>query len=393
MNVYLKARGIEFVQNTAPQDENTIENAIIANVGTNYMTLFEHTPDRMFMIDKDTPDYESLRNLFALGDLTDKLYQVSENYYDANIKRGPVINYDYAVKNVNREHNPRMEVYRVLNAMKDFIVEKNEIYNNPREHLGGEMPNDPVNISSLFIGAKMCINDFLEKNNINVMDLPKADRKFILNFMNDPAKAFVKTYKRELGITNQAAREFQQEFKEEYNRLNRSKAESFINSFDNHNRAPHGFNVGKNIQRILSDNKGSIFERIGFRTSKEYNALVDAVKAATDPNSPTYGDFTNAKLCAQRYLDHKLPLGMNIEDVGETGRRRIEFCNSIIETYNEMNGIENPENNNQIVNNNIIDEEFQKQIEHDVNSLDKNIDENIISTSSNVIEDDKKVEP
>ena len=375
MNLYLKGRGVEFVQVTAPQDENTVENAIIANVGSNYMRLFEHTPDKMFMVDARTPDYESLRNLFAMGDLTDNLYQLSENYYDDKINRGPKINYDY--------------------TLSDFIIEKNNIYANPGEHLGGEMPNDPVPLSSVFIGAKMYVNDFLEKNNINVMNLPKADRKFILNFMNDPAATFVKEYKRELGINNQAAREFKQQFKAEYQRLNRSKAEEFVNSFDNHNKAPHGFNVGKNIERILSDNKGSIFERIGFRTSKEYNALVDAVKAATDPNSPTYGDFTNAKMCAERYLEHKLPLGIDIDNVGETGQRRIEFCNSIIATYNEINGIENPENNNQIVNNNIIDEEdFQNQLQHDVNYLNKqNVNENIISTSSKVAEDDKEVEP
>ena len=393
MNLYLKGRGVEFVQATAPQDENTIENAIIANVGSNYMRLFEHTPDRMFMVDERTPDYESLRNLFAMGDLTDNLYQLSENYYDDKINRGPKINYDYTVKHVNNEHNPKMEVYRVLNTVRDFIIEKNNIYANPQEHLGGEMPNDPVSLSALFVGAKMCVNDFLEKNNINVMNLPKADRKLILNFMNDPAATFVKEYKRELGIENQAAREFKQQFKEEYQRLNRSKAEEFVNSFDNHNRKNNGFNVGKNIQRILSDNKGGILERIGFRTSKEYNALVAAVKAATDPNSPTYGDFTNAKICAERYLAHKLPQGMDIANVGQTGQKRIEFCNSIIQTYNDINGIENPENNNQIVNNNIIDEEFQNQLEHDVNDLNKeNVNENIISTSSNVIEDNKEVE-
>ena len=393
-NIYLKGRGVEFIQNTTPLAEDTVENAIIANVGTNYMTLYEHTPDKIFMVDKDTPDYESLRNLFAMGDLTDKLYQLSENYYDANMNRGPVINYDYTVKNVNSAHSPRMEVNRVLNAMKDLIVEEDEIYENQWGHLNGEMPNDPVPVSSIFIGAKMCINDYLEKNNINVMALPKADRKFILKFMNDPAKTFVNTFKREIGFNNQTAREFKQQFKEEYNRLNNAKARSSVNSFDNHNRKNNGFNVGKNIQRILSDNKGGILERIGFRTSKEYNALVAAVKAATDPNSPTYGDFTNAKMCAERYLAHKLPQGMDIANVGQTGQKRIEFCNSIIQTYNDINGIENPENNNQIVNNNIIDEEFQNQLENDVNNLNKeNVNENIISTSSNVIEDKNSREP
>jgi hypothetical protein len=157
----------------------------------------------------------------------------------------------------------------------------------------------------------------------------------------------------------------------------------------------NGYNVGKNISRIIGDNKGGWGEWLGRTTSKEYKALVSSVEAFNNPQSRTFGDRGNLRYFAEKYVDHKLPLGAKFEDLKPIEKKRVEFCLSIIETCKAMDREELEANKDIVKDNNIIDDkEFKNKLENDVNYLNKsNVNENVIDTTNknNII--DKEIEP
>lgn len=301
----------------------------------------------------------------------------------------PLINYENAVAQAG-EKNPSNEVDRILNVLKDYSRERTEIYAHSEEYIGndGGIMREIVPTDKVFVSAKEYFNDFVIKNNKNIFDCSKAERKEILSFMKDPVGAFVKRYEYELNISDDEIERLKNTYKAENDRLNRTKGESFERVFDSCNRKENGLNVGKNIQRIFNDNKGGWLERLGRTTSPQYKALKDSVLSALDPTSPNYGDLKTAKYFANKYIEHKLPEGRSFDDLKPNEKRRVEFSLSVIEACNRL---ENNNLNNEIQNNNIIvDEHFQNQLGNDVNLVKQN--ENIID--NNIKEEiNKEIEP
>ena len=387
----LSARGIEFLNNVEELNENTIDNSVTTNIGTNLSLLFEHSTRKMFM-DGRNPSYDSIRNLFAMGDKTDKLYQLSENYYNTDIEKGPVLDYKYVVTTQNGQNTPGAELNRVLKALKDYNIERDNMLRDPASYFGqDEQIEEKVDFTSVVIGAKRYYEDYLLLNKVNIFSLNKNEQKQIMNFLEDPATTLAKKYKKELNLTNEDIRAFKEAYKEENDRINQAKSATFTTKFNEHNNIENGRNTGKTIERIMHDNRGGFLERNFGWSSKEYKALKSAVKAATDVNSPTRGDYTASRICAQKYLDHKLPLGADENALSATEKARVDFCRSIIATCEEMD-MQNEQNiNNEAFNNNIINnEDFQNQIQKEVN-LEPSKDNNIIEASSNVIENDIEI--
>ena len=381
-------RGLEFLNNVDNYNEKTIGNIIGTNLGINHYAMFDRIAEKMFF-NGEEPSYVSLKNLFASGEKTDRLYELSENYFDVNMNKGSLINYENAVAQAG-EKNPSTEVDRILNVLKDYSRERTEIYAHSEDYIGndGGIMREIVPTDKVFVSAKEYFNDFVIKNNKNIFDCSKAERKEILSFMKDPVGAFVKRYEYELNISDDEIERLKNTYKAENDRLNRTKGESFERVFDSCNRKENGLNVGKNIQRIFNDNKGGWLERLGRTTSPQYKALKDSVLSALDPTSPNYGDLKTAKYFANKYIEHKLPEGRSFDDLKPNEKRRVEFSLSVIEACNRL---ENNNLNNEIQNNNIIvDEHFQNQLGNDVNLVKQN--ENIID--NNIKEEiNKEIEP
>lgn len=388
----LSARGIEFLNCVDKKGEHNIQNNISTNIGTNLGFLFEHSTQKMFM-NGANPDYDSIKNMIAMGDKTDKLYELSENYFDKDIKRGPKINYKGAVTHGENANRPTNELNRVLNTLKDYVVERDAMVADPlRYFTEDDQIQESVQFTSVLLSAKKYFNDYLEMNNIDLLNLPKNEQKEIMNFINDPAGVMTKKYKDELDLSDESVVEFQRLYKEENRRANASKIEEFNTKFNSHNNIEHGRNTGKSIERIMKDNRGGFLERNFGWSSKEYKALKKAVKAANDPSSPTYGDQSNSKFFAKKYLDHKVPLGTDESRLSATEKARVDFCRSLIATCDEMekkNDVANDINNIDLnKNNNIIDNEFSKQVEKDVD-LDKvKEDDIVVNVESNEIKND-----
>ena len=246
----------------------------------------------------------------------------------------------------------------------------------------------------MFIAAKEYFEDYIYKNQIDLNSIRRSsDRKKVFDFIQNPVAAFAKKYPNGRNKFYESKEEsynkYVNEFQKNYAKDHKDDYHAFVEKFGQNNTKPRGYNTGKNISRILEDNKGGWFERTFRRTSKEYLALVSSVNAATSRTSPTKGDLKGAKLYAQKYLDYKLPPGTNEENLSETSKRRVEFARSVLAAIDEVEvaKLGPKEDDNLIIDNNnndIIQDktkiiEFQDKIKADTK-------ENLIIEENNIIE-------
>jgi hypothetical protein len=386
-------RSIEFLTNLEPMNKDTLAKTIGTNAGLQYYKLFNRSTEKM-LITNGEPSYNSIKNMFAYGDKVDKLYELSENYCDKDINIGAKIDYKNVVTVENKNFNPNNEANRMMETLKDYYAEREFMFDHPTQFCDTAL-TEKLLPCAMIIGAKKYYDDFISLNKKDIFSLDDKARKNVLSFMKDPVKAFVSKYKNTLHLTKQEIRELKDTYKEENDRINAPEFEKFNQLFAQNNRKENGYNVGKNISRIIGDNKGGWGEWLGRTTSKEYKALVSSVEAFNNPQSRTFGDRGNLRYFAEKYVDHKLPLGAKFEDLKPIEKKRVEFCLSIIETCKAMDREELEANKDIVKDNNIIDDkDFKDKLEKDVNYLNKsNVNENVIDTSNknNII--DKEIEP
>ena len=399
------SRALEFLWQTKEQDENSIDTYIKGSATTGTIHLFNHNAERMFNNENDEADYDTLKSLFARGDDVENLFTLSKNYRDENLELVKDLDEKYNTAVTSKAHNASAECNRVLKTINDFLVERKNLDDHEEEITNGKavLKTDAVSPAKIFAAGREYFKDYLVKNNINLLDIPAGDRKKIFGFINDPVKAFQKKYGNDnkFFLNRQDKTEtynlFKTELKTELNKMyEKEDTKNFADKFALNNQKEHGYNAGKNINAILSDNKGGFFERYIFRnTSNEYKALEEAVKAATDPHSPTNGDYDQAKLYAIKYLEHKLPEGVNEDNLSATGKRRIEFCRSFLKTLDALPPkFEEPKLINDEVlkqaplhEENVVKVEVAKDNEKFQKDLDENIEENV-KNDNNIIQDD-----
>lgn len=334
------ARGIEFLNATSDFDNNTLKNVVSNAAGNSIYNIYNHESSRMFA-NRNEPDYKSLQNIFALGNDVDYLYMVSTKFYDDNQNKGPLDPYyDHKIASM-KNVNPLNETRRAMETIKDYLVERKNIYdevaalNNP-----DLMMKDNVNIPSVFIASQNYLKDFIIKNNVNIFDLDKKQTKEIVAYLSDPISAFENKYRKNPNLfvpdLSENFNVLKQAYKAEHRNLYKAEGDKFISNFAEINNASGKLNAGKNIAKIIEDNQGGFWERNIGTTSKQYKAVEESILAASDPNSPTYGDMSTSKFFAEKYIAHKLPLGKTFDDLKPNEKRRVEFCQSIIATANKL---------------------------------------------------------
>ena len=331
-------RGVEFLNNVSEYDSNTNKNIVITGAAFSLTYMYDHSSGALFTKNFQ-PDYKSLQNLFALGNDADNLLALSENYFQDD---GKVANVDEAYNlkiKVMNQVNPLNETRRVMGVIRDYLVERKQMYIERRNDESTDLElEEEISPAQMMVAAKQYMNDYIYKNNINILDLDKKQQKEVLEFLNDPVKSFVAKYQGEENLLRQdnqgklleTFNSIDNEFKSEFDKLYKNTGDRFVNAFNDLNTQTKGKNSGKSIDQILDDNKGGFLERKFGTSSKEYKALAESVKAATDPKSRTYGDLSGVRVYAQKYVDHKLPEGANFEKLSENEKRRIEFCHTII---------------------------------------------------------------
>lgn len=393
-DVSLEGRAIEFLNTAEDFDDNTIGKVINNNIGFNYFRQFNRSPDKMWMKGEE-PDYDSIKNVFAMAEKTDRLYELSNNNYDVNLNMGSKYSYKDVVTTELNNHSGLEEKNNVLCVFKDYMLERNVMMSNPMEYVQvakGDLQAYLDDIAVLVAGKKY-YDDFLIMNNKDIYSYNKNDRKEIVNFLKDPVGAFAKKYKKEYDLDNNFINTLKENYKEENDRINGApKLEAFRTAFNKYNT--YEGNRGKNFNQLLKDNAGGWLEWLGRTTSRQYLDLKEAFEAANDPQSATFGDFKSSKYFAQKYIEHKLPEGVSFENLKPNEKRRVEFCRSIIAAVDEIEKT-NPDlenQNNNAIDNNIIDDNFHEELNKDVNINKENINENIIDITSNANVENKEIE-
>lgn len=363
-------RGVDFLNECYENEGESINNIIKCAAAKNLYTAFNHEASTLFGDKNFNIDYDSLKKLFALGNSTDNLFEVATNYYDENLKESALSKtYDTKISNMQNV-SPLNETRRVMQTIRDYMVERNRLYAERRHDDSTEFElDDKVGPAELFVGAKEYMNDFIYKNNINLLNLDKDARKEVFAFLEDPVKAFAEKYGNQPNIlltddNGQKLESFgaiQNNFKGEFARLHENEGKAFVATFNDLNNKTNGANANKTIAQILDANKGGYWERKWGSTSKEYKALVSSVEASTNPESPTFGDLRAAKVYAQKYIDHKLPINGDFEKLSENEKRRVEFCQTVIGAASKLEFMKNnPDANNSIYAKD--NEEFQEDL-------------------------------
>ena len=391
----MENRGIEFINATMDNDANMIDNMIIVQSGISLFQSYNHSSNILF----NENDYDSIKNLFALGNKTDNLFSVSKNYFDENMQRGGISKtYDNKISSF-KNVNPLNESRRVLETLKNFMVERKNIDENKDTifNKNGVQLQEPFKPANLFVGAKLYFNDFIFKNNINILSLGKKERQEVFDFLLDPVSAFEKKYGKNPNIlfktrNGQPIESFstlKQDFKNYFGKTHNEIGNEFVTKFAEINNNPNNLNRGKPIQTIINDNKRNFIKRFFSSSSKEYRALTKFAVSMSNPESQTYGDLKGARLYANKYLEHKLPKGVNIESLSLNEKRRVEFCFTIIKTCDEIEKDKVLEENLPNViskDNQLFQNKIQKDLELDMDNDDLIIDNEINNEIENKID-------
>ena len=384
------ARGIEFLNNVDSFNNETIDNITNSTIHTTLVSVYNHS--NFILFGDDEPDYDSIKNLFALGNKTDNLFEVSTHYVDDNFKVGEFAKkYDSEILSL-KQVNPVNEIGRIMDTMKSFIDEKNILMANDGEKAvsGGAslgFVEQKPSTAQLFIGSKKYFQDYLVKNNINISSFNSKQQKEILEFLSDPLKAFEKKYNNDLALKNEInsiKKEYKEEWDKEYNR----SAIQMNSLFNKTNDERESINRGKDINKILSDNKGGFLQRRFGKKSNEYKAVEKIAKEAFDPKSPSYGDYVSVKAYAQKYIDYKLPHGENENNLDSLSKKKVDFCRSLIDTCNKVEGID--KEMNEPVKEMVLasdDIAFKEKLKEDLN---KDLDEVVMVENNDLNNEVKK---
>ncbi len=394
MTLYSRVnRGVEFLNTTSNLDDNSLKNVISSAAGVSLYSVYDHSADVLFA-DKFENDYDSLQNMFALGGLTDNLLSLSNKYYNSDINKPDLFeSYNTTIKSM-KDVNPLNQTRRVMETIKDYMVERKRLFEERKTNYNGISLEDKIKPAAVFVAAKKYMNDYIYKNNINLLSLDKKHRQEVFDFLEDPVKAFEKKYEDEPnfyktklnGDLLENADTIGNEVKKEFSKLYKQSGDDFIKAFKDINNQTKGLNSNKNLNDIIFDNKGGYWEQKIGTTSKEYRALASAFVAATNPESPTYGDLNGVGVYAQKYIDHKLPVGADFNKLKENEKRRIEFCHTIIGAINKMKMDKQMEENKVVLapDNNVFQDNLKKAL--DANPENNNIIQDEEIANENIIE-------
>ena len=91
-----------------------------------------------------------------------------------------------------------------------------------------------------------------------------------------------------------------------------------------------------NFAEIKDANKGNIFERMLFRTSRQYTEFINAFEAYNNPESKDYLNREKLREKAEAYQTHKIGQGKTLEQMDATSRGRMNLTSNVLATLDYM---------------------------------------------------------
>ena len=388
-------RAFEFVINTSPNQENQLHDTIVANVVKEYEILFNHNPDNLFGNQFD-PQIDNIKNLFAFASQEDDLYKVSSAYRDKDGNAGQMYkNYDQAL--LTQATVPLEQQYRnLMGALRDFAIERKNINERLEQSVGLDADGNPPELSSHSLGTLLAagreyFEDCMLANNLSVASIQDdALREEVTSFLIDPVGILMNNYVKAEDLSCESLGEVRQNFKAVYIGERGAEAKDFFQKFNQYNRKPNGYNTGKTFTECLDDNKGSWWERWRGKTSKQYMTLQRIGREAVRQGSNIPGDNKALYSAAKAYKAYKLPEGRTFAQLNSTEKRRIEFCDSIIDAYEaqKREAAAEMENNQPQVANDPVQVDFQNQLNQDLGPNNAQPNNNIEAQANPAAEKD-----
>ncbi|MDY6367076.1 MAG: hypothetical protein SPL13_00945 [Clostridia bacterium] len=91
-----------------------------------------------------------------------------------------------------------------------------------------------------------------------------------------------------------------------------------------------------NFAAIKDAHKGNIFERMLFRTSRQYTEFINAFEAYNNPESKDYLNREKLREKAEAYQARKIGQGKTLEQMDATSRKRMNLTSNVIATLDYM---------------------------------------------------------
>ena len=370
----IAGRGIEFLTLTDPNKENKTANTIISGINKDFSELFDHSPSKYFG-SAYRPEVDNLKNLFAFGDKEDNLYKVSSHYHNKDAEK---VGINERYKDVVKEQKNvpvDQEYRRIMNTLRDFAQERKYMFEHQDQFSSPAKGDDEAgglvsySLGSLLHAGRDYFIDYMKENNLSIASIQNDKlREEVTNFITNPVETLAKNVQA-ADMYPDSIQDIKETYNSTYRNYNLPNAAPFFEKFNECNNKPNGRNVGKTFTKIVSDNKGSWWERLRGKTSKEYQALQKIAKEVCKPDSQCYGDEKALYFAAKAYKEYKMPEGTNFESISSTGKKRVEFCDSIINAYEAKHPELNVQNQQapEVDNNIINQDDFQHQIQNELN--------------------------
>jgi hypothetical protein len=163
------------------------------------------------------------------------------------------------------------EYRRLMDAMRDYARESNNMLDHREQftfpdkdgQYGGLMAHS---VGTVLYAGKEYFVDYMKENNLSLASVRDEKlRNEITSFLTDPVSVLSKNFDEE------NSPESINNIKANYNSVWRNnkleEGRQFFQRFNEFNHKPNGRNVGKTFSKIVSDNKGSWWERLRGKTT------------------------------------------------------------------------------------------------------------------------------
>lgn len=383
-------RGMEFLTNVCPDKESKLNNTIVSNMVREYEVLFNHHPQQLFG-DPDKPNIDSIKNLFAFSNQEDDLYKVSTAYRDNEGNPAGKTKEDYEQALKAQAGVPIGEQYRnLMGALKGFALERKYMDEHleqfaSRNKSGEYNELNTHSLGTVLYAGREFFEDYMLANGLTVASIEDdALREEVTSFLTDPVGTLTSKYVNQEELGEENAADVRYNFKQLYIGQRGDSAKDFIQKFNNFNQKPNGYNTGKSFRQCLEDNKGSWWERWRGKTSKQYQILQKIGREAIKDRGNIPGDNKALYSAAKAYREYKLPEGRNFNQLNSTEKRRIEFCDSVINAYEAQQREAQAENQLPQAENNPIQADFQNQLHQDLEP-NNNVQHNNVEIQGNPV--------
>lgn len=342
---------------------------------------------------KDIREQFDNSKIIETKDLADNITKLVKNYYDLRQEE-----FDARRAHALRLPSLGSYLYEVKNNLSNIVLNRNiELGVDKYSKFIKDYLDDPIECFSNYLDAKT--NNIAENDLIKNMIFEEEDAIDFEKLAND-----VEEFKNDILSERDNYDNYAQDKKDSWKEYQNYKKEWFMKHFNVQLK-------NSTIQETINSNKGGFFENLFGTTSKEYKNFAKALSDITE-DGPGKGDLDSLKENAQLYLYHKLESyngfyngydENEINNLDSTSKGRVELCLSVIQAIDDAKKaideklnpddfvyekIDLPEMHDEFWSNNIINDNFHKNLQNDSKLENEKLNEAILDIDEKDLDND-----